>query len=121
MKDLATILIVDDDENVVKILRIFLGNNGHTIHSAFNGVEALRIIKRNKPFPDLILMDHRMPCKNGIETTKEILSQNPNAKIVFLTGDCQIRQSALKIGVTLFLDKPFRLKELRDNLKEFLE
>ncbi len=49
--------------------------------------------------PDIILMDHRMPKKNGIEASKEILKINGKTKIIFLSADSSIKEEVLSIGV----------------------
>ena len=80
---------------------------GHEIVTkAFNGVEALEIYKASQNAPEIIIMDHRMPSKNGIETTKEILSINPDCKIIFVSADYSIRDKALEAGAIDFLEKP---------------
>ena len=48
-------------------------------------------------------MDHRMPSKDGIEVTEEILSINPNTKIIFVSADYSIRDKALEVGAIDFL------------------
>lgn len=55
-------------------------------------------------------MDHRMPVKNGIETTKEILNINPNCKIVFISADYTVKDQALEIGAIDFLEKPINFE-----------
>ena len=65
-------------------------------------------------------MDHRMPIKNGIETTKEILKMNENVKIIFLSADKSVQKEALSIGASNFLEKPFSLELLIKVIKEAL-
>lgn len=80
---------------------------GHEIVAkAFNGEEALEIYKNLQNSPDIILLDHRMPSKDGLETTKEILSIDPHCKIIFISADYSVRDKALKVGAIDFLEKP---------------
>ena len=80
---------------------------GHEIvDKAFNGEEALEIYRNFQNTPDIILMDHRMPLKDGLEATKEILAINPHCKIVFVSADYSVRDRALEIGAIDFLEKP---------------
>ena len=80
---------------------------GHEIVAkAFSGEEALEIYRNFQNPPDIILMDHRMPSKDGLETTKEILSINPNCKIIFVSADYSVREKALEFGAVDFLEKP---------------
>ena len=71
-----------------------------------------------KEKPDVILMDHRMPLKNGLEASKEILQINPDIKIIFITADQTIREEALSIGVADFIDKPFSIQDLITSIKK---
>ena len=70
--------------------------------------------------PDIILMDHRMPVKNGIEATKEILKINNTAKVIFISADRTIKEEALSLGVAYFKEKPFKVYTLIDDIKEVL-
>ena len=104
---IAKIFIVDDDEDIVQLFEQILKLEGHEIIAkAFNGDEALKIYKNFQNYPNLILMDHRMPSKDGIEVTEEILFINPNCKIIFISADYSIREKALDVGVIDFLEKP---------------
>ena len=57
-------------------------------------------------------MDHRMPIKNGVEATKEILKINPNIKIIILSADYSIKEIVMKAGAVDFLEKPFDFNTL---------
>ncbi|MFX1375356.1 MAG: response regulator [Promethearchaeota archaeon] len=104
---IAKIFIVDDDQNIVNLFEQFLRFKGHKIIAkAFNGVEALELYKTLQNIPDLILIDHRMPSKDGLETIKEMLSINPHSKIIFISADYSIRTKALEMGAIDFLEKP---------------
>jgi FixJ family two-component response regulator len=62
-------------------------------------------------------MDHRMPVKDGLKATKEILSIEKKANIIFASADKTIKQEALKLGILGFLEKPFSLEVLIDYIK----
>lgn len=62
--------------------------------------------------PDVILMDHRMPLKNGLEASSEILKLDPNVKIIFISADQTIKEETLTLGIADFLAKPFTIKDL---------
>ena len=68
--------------------------------------------------PDIILMDHRMPIKNGLEASKEILEMDGHPKIIFASADKSIREEALSLGILSFKDKPFTLQRLINNIKK---
>ena len=71
--------------------------------------------------PEVILMDHRMPIKNGIDTSKELLQINDKIKILFTSADSSIKQEALSLGAFSFLDKPFTIDFLINEIKKALE
>jgi len=67
--------------------------------------------------PDIIIMDHRMPKKNGIEATIEILKINKEMKIIFTTGDDEIRNQAIDLGVQSVILKPFSITKLLEQIE----
>jgi len=87
---------------------------------ADNGEKAIQMYKKFPEKPDIVLMDHRMPIKDGIETTKELLLINGHAKIFFLSADISIKQLALNSGAVDFLEKPFRVNQLINGIKNIL-
>jgi two-component system chemotaxis response regulator CheY len=82
-------------------------SHGHTVFSARDGDEAIEIFKRMKAKPDAIIMDHRMPGKDGIETTRELLRIDPSIPIIFSSADESVREEALRAGAVSFWAKPF--------------
>lgn len=68
--------------------------------------------------PNVILMDHRMPIKNGIEATQEILQIDSNTKIIFTSADERIKEEALALGAFCFIDKPFDIENLITCIKK---
>jgi CheY-like chemotaxis protein len=95
---------------------------GHeVIGKAYNGDECLSILHNSGKTikPDFILMDHRMPVKDGLNTTIELLAEKPNLRIIFVSADISIRDRAISAGAIDFLKKPFGLNSfysIIDNL-----
>lgn len=117
---MAKIFIIDDDTDIVLLFEQFLKVEGHEIVAkAFNGEEALEIFKNFQNFPDIVLMDHRMPSKNGIETTKEMLKINPKCKIIFVSADYTVRNMSLEVGAIDFLEKPIDLSTLCTMIEKY--
>lgn len=92
----------------------------NVIGKANNGKEAIQLFETNSTHLDVILMDHRMPIKNGIETTKEILERNSKIKIIFTSADKSIKNTALLIGAISFLEKPFSFADLVKEIEKVL-
>jgi two-component system chemotaxis response regulator CheY len=116
---MAKIFIVDDEPMIHELYGEILEFSGHEIvANAYNGDEAVEIFKGMGDHPGIIIMDHRMPNKNGVETTKELLKINPNVKILFASADSAIRNDALNSGACSFLSKPFAVSDLLAGVEE---
>ena len=88
---------------------------------ANNGEQAGFMFNSFSEKPKVIFMDHRMPIKNGIEATQEILQIDSNTKIIFTSADARIKEEALALGAFCFMDKPFDIEGLITNIKKALE
>ena len=110
---MATVLIVDDDSFLHKVLGRILTIGGHqVVGRADDGAEAIEVFAQLNPKPDIILMDHRMPVMNGTTATRELLHMDPSAKILFISADETVKPEAIKAGAIGFLTKPIRSKDL---------
>jgi two-component system chemotaxis response regulator CheY len=83
-----------------------------------NGKEAIDKYKSLSEKPDVIIMDHRMPVMNGIDAMVEILRINKNSKIIFASADASVKEQAISMGATAFLNKPLDIQELIDVIKK---
>jgi len=119
---MATILIVEDERNLNEAYQMILKHEGHTVHAAYDGTEALTII--DKVEPDLILLDLRMPKMGGVEFLKEydLPGKHPTVKVVIFSNlDTQKEiDEAYKLGAHKYMLKawasPKELAQLVDNL-----
>jgi two-component system chemotaxis response regulator CheY len=85
---------------------------------ASDGEEAVRKYKEMSEKPVVVIMDQRMPVKDGVSATQEILKINPDATIFFGSADLHIEKEALAAGAKGFLLKPFRIEELLGAIEE---
>jgi two-component system chemotaxis response regulator CheY len=99
--------VVDDEEFIRELYKDMFESYGHTVFSARDGDEAIEIFKHMKAKPDAIIMDHRMPGKDGIQTTRELLRLDPSIPIIFSSADESVREEALRAGAVSFWAKPF--------------
>lgn len=99
---------------------MMLEMEGFQTYGANNGVKAVNLFKSLSEKPDIILMDHRMPIKNGIEASKEILEIDKHSKIIFVSADTSVRNKALSIGAIKFIKKPFSCDYLIKSIKTVL-
>ncbi|MBN1389996.1 MAG: response regulator [Candidatus Thermoplasmatota archaeon] len=118
---MARIMVVEDEEELLSLYSEMMELFGHEIvAAATNGEEAIRAYDAMTEKPDLIILDHRMPVRNGLETAVEILKRDPHEKIVFVSADSTVKKAALEAGVIDFLEKPFVLQRLRDCMQAIL-
>ena len=111
------IFIVDDDESLQRLYELILREAGfEIIETAINGKEAIEKYNKLEIKPDIILMDHRMPIKNGLDSMVEILKTHNNAKIIFASADNSVKEKAKSLGACAFLDKPFKMQELLNTI-----
>ena len=108
------VLVVDDDPDIVEILKYNLKNSGYSVKSAGNGVEAIK--KAKKFIPNIILMDVMMPEMSGIEACEEIknIDQLSQAIIIFLSARSEdyTQISAYDAGADDYISKPVKPKIL---------
>lgn len=113
------LLIADDDEELVKMLKIYLEIKGFEILTAGDGLEVLEKLSKN---PDLILLDINMPRMDGIEVCRKIRNETA-CPILFLTArvEEQDRVNGLLSGGDDYITKPFSLKELEARITAHLK
>lgn len=114
-----TILIVDDEEKIRKmIIEYCLLENYKTIE-AENGVEALEIIKKDKV--DLVILDIMMPKMDGLTAYKEIKKYNIPTIILSARSEEYDKLTSFDLGIDDYITKPFSLKELMARVKAVLK
>ncbi|MGM1049322.1 DNA-binding response regulator, OmpR family, contains REC and winged-helix (wHTH) domain [Paenibacillus uliginis N3/975] len=114
-----TILMVDDETEIIKLMDIYVKNEGYTLLSASNGLEALDILKTHKV--DLIILDVMMPQMDGIQACMKIREEN-NTPIIMLSAKSQEidKIAGLSIGADDYVTKPFSPLELIARIKSQL-
>ena len=114
------ILVVDDEQDIRRIIRILLESSGYQVAEAPNGLAAVEYI-RQQPNVDLVLMDIMMPGLNGIEASRAI-RERCSAPILFLTAKTQERDKleAYQAGGDDYLAKPFSHAELMMKVESLL-
>jgi two-component system chemotaxis response regulator CheY len=87
---------------------------------AEDGEEAVSMFRSFVERPKIILMDNRMPKKNGVEAAKEILQIDKNIKIIFISADDSIKEEVLSNGAFGFCDKPLMIDSLVNIIRNAL-
>lgn len=115
----ATILVVDDEPQIRRVMRSTLSTHGYVITEATNGEDAIESARKNKP--DLIVLDVNMPGMGGIEACREI-RRGSDAPIIMLTVRNAERDkvAALDAGADDYVVKPFGIEELLARIRSAL-
>lgn len=107
------ILVVDDEQNIRRMLNRVLSSEGFIVKEAINGLEALKRLEEEDY--SLVLLDLKMPNLNGIETLKKIREFDINLPIIMISAYGSISEAveAMKLGALDYLIKPFDIEELK--------
>jgi len=110
---LQKILVVDDEQNIRRMLNRVLSSEGFIVKEAINGLEALKRLEEEDY--SLVLLDLKMPGLNGIETLKKIREFDINLPIIMISAYGSISEAveAMKLGALDYLIKPFDIEELK--------
>ncbi|CDC73301.1 MULTISPECIES: response regulator [environmental samples] len=112
MSDQKTVLIVEDEKNIVDILRFNLQRSGYAILEAYDGEDGLK--KALSANPDLILLDVMLPKMNGFDVCKALREKGSNVPVIILTAreEESDKVLGLEIGADDYITKPFSMREL---------
>jgi DNA-binding NarL/FixJ family response regulator len=115
------ILIIDDDRDMQSLLSDVIRPEGYEVITASNGKHALREITPS--FPDLTLLDIKLPGMDGMKVLKEIKKIDQHSIVIMLTGYGDIKDAvqSMKMGAFNYITKPFDNEEMIINIKEALE
>ena len=116
----ARILIVDDEDIVVRSCLRILAETGYTLDVARSGAEALR--KIDGATYDVLLLDIMMPQINGLEVLQHVRQKRPASEVIMFTGLSQAQTAlrAQELGAFAYLPKPFDPEQLRELIAQAL-
>lgn len=114
-----SILVVDDEERMVRFIRLNLEHDGFQVISAFRGQQAIDAIRED--MPDLVLLDVMMPDLDGFEVLK-IVRETSSVPVIMLTakGEEDDRVRGLELGADDYVTKPFSPRELVSRVRAVL-
>ena len=109
------VLVVDDETNIRRMIRLALEADGYEVEDAPDGVTALELFGDGSRF-DAVVLDQKMPGMDGIETLRQMRRRSPDAAILMVTafGSIELAVDAMKAGARDFLKKPLTPGLLRD-------
>jgi two-component system, OmpR family, phosphate regulon response regulator OmpR len=120
MAQQKSILIIDDDSELRRMLAVYLGGRGYQITQAGDGEEALRAIRRARP--DILIVDQMMPRMDGLDLVRRLRGAGDSIPIVMLTARAETidRIIGLELGCDDYIGKPFDPRELLARLETVL-
>lgn len=113
----APILVVDDDPEILAMLRDFLESEGLTVRTASNGAEALETL--DELVPSIILLDMRMPVLDGWGFAEQLRARQLTYPIVVMTAAESASRWAEEIGANGYIAKPFDVNELLQTIERY--
>src|SRR5689334_21492555 len=114
-----TILVVDDEPQIRRVMRTTLSSNGYTVLEARSGEEALDLLRKERP--ELVLLDVNMPGKSGLDTCREIRDQSDGAVIMLTVRNTERdKVLALEAGADDYVVKPFGMVDLLAQIRAAL-
>lgn len=116
------ILVADDDDRHRKMLRTILEDWNYAVLEAKDGVEACESFADNARLPNLVLLDVRMPKKNGLDALKEIHASHPDVPIILMTAYSEIAAAveAMRNGAWDYITKPLDFAKIQSTLQNAL-
>lgn len=116
-----TILIVDDEESILRLTSTIFRNRGFRVMTASNGAEAVDLITAEEP--ELVLLDYMMPGRDGFAILKEIKQRFSEISVIILTGrgSERIAVELMKAGASDYIQKPFLNEDLLERVDKVLK
>ena len=117
-----TVLVVEDERPVRRLVERVLGGNGHRVLVAATGSEAIDVARESQRI-DLLVTDVIMPQMSGVSVAEFIKNMHPNVKVLFMSGypDDTVAQLGVRDGVEKFIQKPFTSEELLGKMRAALD
>lgn len=117
------VLLIDDDPEILSVIRLAMKVKGHTMLGALSGPEGIELAR--KELPELILLDVMMPDMDGYEVYQKLAEDEDTRDIpvMFLTAKAKLeyREKGLAMGAKGYITKPFSVEELLKRMEEAAE
>jgi signal transduction histidine kinase/integral membrane sensor domain MASE1 len=114
----GTVLVAEDEERMVQLLRKLLLQAGYQILAATDGRQAIDLYQHHKKDVDIVLVDLGLPKASGSEVIRALKEQNPCVKIIVATGylEPELKSDLLRAGVTDYVQKPYKISDVLEKL-----
>ena len=120
MMSAGKILVVDDDQNICELLRLYIEKEGFEVRIANDGRKALEIFEEQNP--DLIMLDIMLPDGSGLDLLEKLKEMHKRENVIILSAKDSIEDKVLglELGADDYLPKPFHLVELNARIKSVI-
>jgi DNA-binding NtrC family response regulator len=121
MPNKPKILIVDDEKNILILMKKVLDDSNYSVDTCLEGIKALSILNKQKI--DILLLDLNLPDLGGMEILKDIgrMEYKPDVIIITAFGNIENAVEAMKLGAVDFMQKPFTPEQIRNTVAKVLE
>jgi DNA-binding NtrC family response regulator len=116
--DMSTILVVDDEANICKLLHKELTGEGYRVVVASDGRRAVELVEANSI--DLVILDIRMEGLDGIETLRKLIRQRKDLPVILHTGYAEYKMDFNTWMASAYVMKSSDLKELKETVRQLL-
>jgi len=108
----VTLLVIDDDREMLAILKDFLEQEGYRVIAKLSGDNAIATVELERI--DLVILDKEMPGMNGLDFLSFLRHRFPQTPVIFITafGGPHVAEEAIRRGAARYLEKPFRVTDL---------
>ena len=109
---MRTVLVVDDDEDLLFIMGEYLDSTGIRFHLATSAAQARKCLARFDY--DLVISDLHMPGESGLDLFRTVSLRYPGLNFILMSGNLapRLRREAIAMGICIFVEKPFQLSDL---------
>ena len=115
---MKTILVVDDDDSIRKLIELELQDEGYQVLAASNAMDALKLVQSENL--DLVILDIRMPGMDGLEALPRILGLKEGLPVIMNTAYSQYQDSFMSWAADAYVVKSSDLTELKTKIKELV-
>ncbi len=115
---MARILVIEDDEMMLALLRHILGEDGHEVFPTADGPRGILLYQEHRP--DVVLLDLALPSMNGLEVLRTIKDFDAKARVIVVTGygSDESAEVAFRYGALDFVQKPFEPARLLERVRK---
>jgi CheY-like chemotaxis protein len=119
----GTILIVEDEQVMLRVVEKVLLQHGYQVLVASDGEEAIEVYRRHKLEIDVVLLDVDLPKLTGWDVLLKMKEENPDVRVVIATGflEPKMKTEMFRVTVKHFVDKPYMLDEVVETLQTLID